>query len=267
MRVLFASAVLVGTWMAGYAGAATGSAAPSSDVFLTGVVKTATKASGGELAFGHLSEARAAAGAVVTLSNLNLDGVKTGEERWPQVLASTTADSEGRYTLRLPQPQVLLTRAAVNDNYVNFDLSVSADGYVSQEAVPGYWNGSGWGNPSRPETLPSREHRTLLAPDPATTGSKAQASEVTPVATLPCSFVTTATPTRYTKVAEYHGTRNTNGKWTYGTNADSDIDAGLDMGGDGSWSVNGTVHVGTSVGSYTGAARWYPDRLLRHDEL
>lgn len=225
------------------------------DLLLSGVVETAfATVRAGQPDIGTATGRKPAAGARVSISYLDLDGVQVGEERFPEVLTATTTDSRGHYQIHLTPDRALLEKAASNGGYLNLELGVDAGDHDIQETVPAYWNGNGWGRPDRVETLPSTEHRTLLATDPKTSavnGTKSSGQYST-LGTVSCSYVTTATPTTYTKVAEFHSTAYTTGKWTYGTSADSDIDVGLDYDGNGGWGVSGTAHVGTSLGSNTG---------------
>jgi hypothetical protein len=230
----------------------------AADLLLSGIVETGFANVKAGLADSSMVTGRKpAAGARVSVSYLDLDGVQVGEERFPQVLTTTTTDSHGHYQVHLTPDRALLEKAASNGGYLNLELGVDAGSRDIQETVPAYWNGSGWGRPDRVETLPSTEHHTLLATDPKTgavNGTKS-AGRYSTLGTVSCSFVTTGTPTRYTKVVEFHNTAYTSGRWTYGTSADSDIDVGLDYDGNGGWGVSGTAHIGTSLGSNSGVAR------------
>lgn len=255
--------------------AAPAGAATPSDVFLTGVVQSGTATVTAGVADAKTAkDVKASAGAKVTLSYIDTTNVSVGDELTPQILASTTTDSAGRYTLRLNPSAAVLAKIAKNDNYLNADLNVSTPTGGQQEAVSGYWNGRGWGNTARPETLPDREHRTLLATDPvtkATNGTRTATPTLTS-GTVSCSFIVTGRPTKYTKVAELHGTVATRSTWTYGTSADSDIDAALDYDGNGGWSLSGSAHVGTSNSSSTGSstvhvlAGWYATSNFQYTE-
>jgi hypothetical protein len=262
------AAALTFAVIAGVAQSAPAGAAPPSDVFLTGVVENATATvTQGVVDAKTARNVKAAGGASVSLSYIDSSNAKVGDELFPVVLASTKTDSSGRYTLRLKPSAALKQQIAKNDNYLNVDLAVTTADGSTQEAISGYWNGVGWGNKERPETSPTRQHRTMLATDPATgatngvraakqSGAKggASASPALAAGTVPCSFIITGNPTKYTKVAELHGTTATRSTWTYGRTADSDIDAAIDYDGNGGWSISGSAHIGTSNSSSTGAS-------------
>lgn len=63
---------------------------------------------------------------------------------------------------------------------------------------------------------------------------------------VPCSFVTTAMPQRYTRILRMHNAHDSDAHWTYGKSADTDLNVAFDASGDGSWSLRGTHHVGNS---------------------
>ncbi len=195
-------------------------------------------------------------GAAVTATWLDLTDAKVGDTVTPRLLASATTDRQGRYTLRILPDKALQRALAKNGNWLDVDIGVTGSGGNSAESVSGYWNGHSWGRNDRPESLPKRNQVTrLVAPavGSAAAGVGVGTQSVTPMGTVPCSFIVTGTPTRYTKVVEYHATAAIDGSWTYGRTADSDIDVGLQADGKGGWKVSGSAHVSTSNGSSTGA--------------
>ncbi|MGW5239192.1 hypothetical protein ACWEOW_09700 [Monashia sp. NPDC004114] len=216
----------------------------------------------GKIMAGTARNERPAARAQITLSLLDLQNARVGTELTPRVLASATADDRGHYALRVQPDADLLQKLAANSNYLNLDLGVRANGQVTTEAVSVFWNGKGWGNPARRSFAPGVLHSTVIAKDPAsgaTTGGKV-ASSLTPdlaqtIVSVPCSFIVTSKPTKYTKVVEFHSTGATSGSWRYGQTSDSDIDAGLNMSGTAGWAVSGSTHVGSSLSSYVGVDR------------
>lgn len=239
------------------------SATPSDQV-LTGVVRLAdARISKGAVVAGTAHNKRPASGARITLSFLDLQDARVGAVLTPRVLASANADDMGRYALRLRPDSALLRKLAANSNYVNLDLGVQANGQVSTEAVGVFWNGKGWGHPARADYAHGVLHSTVLASDPttgATTGGRVASSEVTPdvsqvIVSVPCSFVVTGKPTKYTKVVEFHSSGATSGSWRYGQTSDSDVDAGLNVSGTAGWKVSGSTHVGSSLSSYVGVDR------------
>ncbi|GAA3667101.1 hypothetical protein GCM10022237_28840 [Nocardioides ginsengisoli] len=119
-------------------------------------------------------------------------------------------------------------------------------------------------NPQAQPSFVLTEDSPDAAGTPTTSGATSRsvaAAEASIPTYLPCSFIVDAHPVRSVNVVEFHNASNSNGKWTYGESADTDLEGGIDYAGDDKgWSAHGSGHIGNSKGatvyrSYSGGSK------------
>lgn len=217
-----------------------------------------------------------------------LESAEVGDELAIETLATATTDSEGRYEINVTPTPALRRAAATNGGWVNFEIgTVNAEMDktvilgVSRRLINGKWETRPGGPPattpktqartgvddesawesaessSEPTDLMLTEQSADLPSASAPQRSSSRAALGSVAGTTYCTFVTTATPQRPVNVVEFHNASNSNGSWSYGQRADSDIEGGIDYSGDGGWRVSAAKEVSNSTSStvsrsYTG---------------
>lgn len=216
---------------------------------------------------------------------------EVGDAIKPIVVGQGTADANGNFDLSVnPTPQ-MLQEAATNDGWVNLQVAAQdADGSsvttaVSRAWVNGHWSGKGRSDkdPAQRAQIPflvdaagkslnASPALNARAADSSTTKASAAAGAGTSAAALGvtiaygCQYVVTSTTRNSVRVTNFHNASNATGSWSYGTTADSDIDAGSKPYGAAEFSVSGNVHVGNSLsGSVNGATPYNYNAWTRTD--
>jgi len=206
---------------------------------ITIAVALASPAEAGQpiLVHGHLTVAGSSvsSGRVLVL----LDGALVG---WSPI------GPGGRYAVPVAYSDAMGTRGQENNGYINFTL-VAADGkeWSSVYAFSRIWSGGGWSRgttPAVPDTL-----------DLARWGvrSASRARNISAI-TLPnsgdspyvCFNTVIGNTDAYTTIGETHTTSDMTEVLTYGKTADSDVGTGISYNQGNTWSLSGTVHIGTT---------------------
>ncbi len=211
-----------------------------------------------------------------------LQHAQPGDELAIETIGTARAATDGSYTVEVAPTAAMARAAADNGGWLNFDVGASAPSLgaldttgVSRRLVNGVWTapqevtsgltavGSAASSATMtvddelPRTPTSRTAKTdlVLTPTAALSGTARSGKAAfggtaattdeaeTTAGVAYCSFIVDARPKRTVDVVEFHNASNSNAKWTYGQSADSDIEAGIDYGGDGGWKVGSTRHV------------------------
>ena len=206
---------------------------------------------------------------------------KPGDVLEIETVATTQTGPDGSYEIRLA-PTAAMTRAAsANGGWLNFDVgTVASDlGRSQSTGISRRVSKGGWQLADTDAQARVALEDPAAAPDLEAPGfSEAMATQAdlvisdaspelsSPVDPQPsvvaqpmdeevadysgyCSFVVDATPQRYVSVVEFHNAANSNGKWTYGASADSDVEMGIQYSGSGDWSIGATRHISNSDGA------------------
>jgi hypothetical protein len=195
-------------------------------------------------------------GAVVTVSlwpdQTPADGVVK-----PLLVASATTEADGNYDLTSVATPAIVAAEADNGGYANFELDtvdpstgLSASWFFSAKASAGasaQWRASRTGGATRKIVhltaaaagVMKLKHATVRRVD----------GSFNPAVSPPCSWEQIGRPTlKPVVVGEVHSWTGQADTFTYGTDADTEVQIGL-TGSDGKWKVGGSVHVGNSSSS------------------
>ena len=200
-------------------------------------------------------------------------------------------DEDGSYALSVPPTTEMRRDAAANGGWVNFDVGATTrEGLAGGAATPRKIAGAGWaqhdpgggvtrvaarapaGNGAALGTALGATDRVDFhfaeADVAAARAARSRRSAVASVrlrndqhyllrpgaARTYCSFIVTSKPRRFIRIGRLHNARNSDSRWSYGREADSNVEVGVSYGGPGAWTTRGNWHVGnkksTSV-SYT----------------
>lgn len=228
----------------------------TNDLIVAGTVERgrATRTSAGELDPGSIVNASAEIGATVSLQFFSVGDATVGDSVPVREIAAATTDRAGAYRLAAMPDAQILSEAAGNDGWVNFQLVTTAGADLATEMLPRHWNGAGWDGADRRAFSPSAVHNTLIGVDTVTGARLQSVAPSSAAAPGPCVFVITNTYNNWTSILEFHNQQDADGAWSYGSTADSDIDVGVLHVGQGSWTISGTSHVGTSSGATIGGS-------------
>lgn len=235
-----------------YSGTAAATEGTGEPMFVQGIVDGAADPG---------QRARGAAGAKVWATWLpGLAAANVGDEIRPVVLASGKADADGRFALRLRPSAAVKNAIASHDGWLNVDLHATDDQGADGASIAmsrqlgqlGRWaDHPGRGQGPSDDVLvklgaaESSDESTAANSNSNLRSAESQAQSAN-AGSVPCSFVVTATPVRSMRVLNFHTASNAFGRWEYGLTADSDMEVAVDAGGDGTWGISGTYHVGNS---------------------
>lgn len=200
-----------------------------------------------------------------------LASAKPGDALAVETVGVTQADANGDYSLIVNPTAAMRRESAANGGWVNLDVgTVSPDlassdhASISRRLVEGKWTASSSASssalriegsvtgpeaPEVPEALEATMDFTLTEESTYAPAGMDLRSSMSAGGPIYCNFMVTATPQRTVRIVEFHNATNSDAYWKYGTRADSDIEAGVDVGGDGGWAIDGTVHMSNSQGA------------------
>jgi len=212
-----------------------------------------------------------------------MDDAPVGTALPIQTVATTKTAADGSYSIELAPTPAMQKVAAGNGGWVNLEVGTAAVATTTRTETAGISrkvSGSTWDLTATTTDQSSSSSTTArratagdedpaptanaLAPldlvfsaDSPTTTPGTPDSAVTRTALSRanpsyCSFIVTGRPKRATSVVEFHSASNSNGLWSYGKQADSDIDQGIDYSGDGGWTIGVTRHVANTTSSTAG---------------
>lgn len=179
-----------------------------------------------------------------------IDAAQVGDAIDPVVVAATTADASGSYSLSATPDAAMLAEAAANGGWLNFDVEITTPaGEQRSMVIPRFWDGTQWADregqgPGTPDVI-QLVHGTTGA---LFNGSESSGEAAALDYAYGCQWVVVSTTRNSTRIGRWHTSSNANSNWVYGQRADSTIDTGFKPAY-GPWHVNGSVHIGNDKGS------------------